>query len=339
MCQLNTTPLLNIRDLRVAVGSAKGQLEIVRGIDLEIAKGEIVGLVGESGCGKSITWLAVMRVLGRHVRTSGSVSFSGRELLGLPEKEMAGLRGRRLAMIGQDATASLNPMHTVGFQLAECLVQHRKISRSRARNEARILLDQVRVPAATRRLDQYPHELSGGTNQRISIAMALAGKPDLLIADEPTTALDVTVQAQILDLLREIRNDTGMSIVLISHDLGVVRETSDRIAVMYAGRIVEIASSDGFWSKARHPYTRGLLSAAPDIDEPIGRLRAIPGYVPAPGALPAGCSFQDRCSHRKAACSESEPILLPPSGAHQSACHMLELTPGRLPETSHEVTA
>ncbi|MGZ9724182.1 ABC transporter ATP-binding protein [Rhizobium miluonense] len=307
--------------MRVSIRSPKGETEIVRGIDLDVGRGEILGLVGESGCGKSITWLTIMRVLGKQVATSGSVTFGRHELLGAEERVMASLRGRHIAMIGQDATASLNPIKTIGFQLVETLRHHQGFDGTTARAQAKRLLDQVRVPAADRRLGQYPHELSGGTNQRVAIAIALAGTPDLLIADEPTTALDVTVQAQILDLLREIRKETGMSMVLISHDLGVVRETSDRIAVMYAGRIVEIAPAEGFWMNASHPYTRGLLDAAPDIDEPIGRLRAIPGSVPAPNAIPAGCAFQDRCSLKQGICMSSVPQLEPPLASHRSACH------------------
>ncbi|MDE1994174.1 MAG: ABC transporter ATP-binding protein [Rhizobiaceae bacterium] len=318
-----TSAILEVKDLRVGVRSPKGETQIVRGIDLDVGRGEILGLVGESGCGKSVTWLAIMRVLGRQVATSGSVRFGQHQLLDLGERAMAALRGRHIAMIGQDATASLNPIRTVGFQLVETLAHHRGFDRSTARAEARRLLDQVRVPAADRRVGQYPHELSGGTNQRVAIAIALAGTPELLIADEPTTALDVTVQAQILDLLREIRRDTGMSMVLISHDLGVVRETSDRIAVMYAGRIVEIAPAEDFWSEASHPYTRGLLGAAPDIDEPVGRLRAIPGSVPAPNAIPAGCAFQERCSLRQAVCSDKAPLLEPSSTGHRAACHVV----------------
>jgi len=328
--------ILEIRDFRVRIRSPKGETEIVRGIDLGVRKGEILGLVGESGCGKSITWLAIMRVLGQKVVTNGTVRFDRRDLLEFDERSMSTVRGRRIAMIGQDATASLNPIRTVGFQLAETLMHHRGLGRTRARAEAKRLLDQVRVPAAARRLDQYPHELSGGTNQRVAIAIALAGQPELLVADEPTTALDVTVQAQILDLLQEIRSDTGMSMVLISHDLGVVRETSDRIAVMYAGRIVEIAPSDGFRMNAQHPYTRGLLAAAPDIDEPVGRLRAIPGYVPAPDAIPSGCAFQERCPMKQLVCSEITPVLEPLTGDHRTACLLPPEWLQRSPDASLE---
>ncbi|QRM32559.1 ABC transporter ATP-binding protein [Microvirga sp. VF16] len=339
MQQSGTPPLIQIRNLSVTIRSPKGETEIVRGIDLDIGRGEILGLVGESGCGKSITWLAVMRVLGRTVATTGSVMFGQDNLLDLDERAMAAVRGRRLAMIVQDATASLNPIHTIGFQLAETLVSHRRLGWAAARAEAKRLLDRVRVPAAERRLAQYPHELSGGTNQRVAIAMALAGEPELLIADEPTTALDVTVQAQILDLLQELRTDTGMAIVLISHDLGVVRETSDRIAVMYAGRIVETAPSEEFWRHARHPYTRGLLAAAPDIDEPVGRLSAIPGHVPAPSAIASGCAFHDRCSVAMAICTERRPPLLPGSGDHRTACHRVVPPETGLVEPGRRVSA
>ncbi|UVK49669.1 ABC transporter ATP-binding protein (plasmid) [Mesorhizobium sp. AR02] len=320
MHDTRVAPLLQIRDLRVRIDSTRGSTEILRGIDLDIGRGEILGLVGESGCGKSVTWLAILRVLGRQAKTTGSVLFEGSNLLDLNEKAMAALRGRRLAMIVQDATASLNPIHTIGFQLAETLVLHRKIGWGTARGEAKRLLDRVRIPGAQRRLGQYPHELSGGTNQRVAIAMALAGEPDLLVADEPTTALDVTVQAQILDLLKEIRSDTGTSIVLISHDLGVVRETSDRIAVMYAGRLVEMAPSADFWHRARHPYTRGLLAAAPDIDEPVGRLRAIPGHVPAPSDISSGCAFEARCAEAMPSCLLMTPAMAMVANGHCVAC-------------------
>ncbi|WP_331375287.1 ABC transporter ATP-binding protein [Sinorhizobium chiapasense] len=339
MHDTSVAPLLQIKDLRVRFESTRGSTEILRGIDLHIGRGEILGLVGESGCGKSVTWLAVLRVLGRQARTTGSVLFEGSNLLSLNEKAMAALRGRRLAMIVQDATASLNPIHTIGFQLAETLVLHRKFGWSTARAEAKRLLDRVRIPAAERRLGQYPHELSGGTNQRVAIAMALAGEPDLLVADEPTTALDVTVQAQVLDLLREIRSDTGMSIVLISHDLGVVRETSDRIAVMYAGRLVEMASSSDFWRRAEHPYTRGLLAAAPDIDEPVGRLRAIPGQVPAPSDISGGCAFAARCPEAMPSCSVVTPPIALVTNDHCVACLRTGSCDAELARINREVSA
>ncbi|SFT83636.1 ABC transporter ATP-binding protein [Paraburkholderia aspalathi] len=332
-------PLLQIRDLRLQLRSKRGSTEILRGINLDIGRGEILGLVGESGCGKSVTWLAVLRVLGQKARTTGSVLFEGSNLLDLKERDMTALRGRRLAMIVQDATASLNPIHTIGFQLAETLVLHRALAWSTARVEAKRLLDRVRIPAAERRLGQYPHELSGGTNQRVAIAMALAGEPDLLIADEPTTGLDVTVQAQILDLLREIRGEMGTSIVLISHDLGVVRETSDRIAVMYAGKLVEMAPSADFWHRSQHPYTRGLLAAAPDIDEPIGRLRAIPGHVPAPNDIPRGCAFQARCAQALPSCSVTSPAIVPVANDHQVACFRAESSNAETAKVKENISA
>lgn len=332
-------PLLQIKDLRVRLQSTRGAIEILRGIDLDVGRGEILGLVGESGCGKSISWLAVLRVLGRQATTTGTVLFEGRNLLDMDEKDMAAYRGRRLAMIVQDATSSLNPIHTIGFQLTEALVHHRKIGWSSARAEAKRLLDRVRIPGAERRFGQYPHELSGGTNQRVAIAVALSGNPDLLIADEPTTALDVTVQAQILELLQEIRRDSGMSIVLISHDLGVVSETSDRIAVMYAGRLAEIAPSADFWRSARHPYTRGLLDAAPDIDEPVGRLRAIPGQVPAPSEIARGCAFQARCAVALPSCSVETPAMTPIAKQHCVACLRSPSHGGEVVQGPRKVTA
>jgi peptide/nickel transport system ATP-binding protein len=257
-------PLVAIRNLHVGFGG----IPALRGVDLEIAPGETVGLVGESGCGKSVTWLAALGLLPRSARCTGSVTLAGQELLGAPPGLLDRVRGGRIAMIFQDPASSLNPVQRVGRQVTEALALHRRLTGSAARAEALRLFEQVGIPGAARRLDAYPHEMSGGQNQRVMIAMALAGQPELLVADEPTTALDATIQAQILDLLRRLRAETGMALVLISHDLGVVAEMCDRVGVMYAGRIVEQAPSAELFAHPAHPYTRGLLGALPDMVGP-----------------------------------------------------------------------
>ncbi len=308
--------LVAIRGLEV---SFDGQ-PALRGIDLDVAAGEALGLVGESGCGKSVTWLAALGLLPARARIAGSVRLGGAELLGAPAAELDRVRGGRVAMIFQDPASSLNPVHRVGAQIAEALRLHRGLAGAAARAEARRLLDQVGIPDAARRLDAYPHEFSGGQNQRVMIAMALAGQPELLVADEPTTALDVTIQAQILDLLQAIRREAGMALVLISHDLGVVADTCERVAVMYAGRIVEEAPVERLFAGPAHPYAQGLLGALPPLDGPRRRLAAIPGGVPEPWAMPRGCAFAPRCPHRIAACEEAMPADIALAPAHRAAC-------------------
>lgn len=311
--------LLSIRGLSVAFPSA-GSGAAVDGVDFDIGRGEALGIVGESGCGKSVTWMSALGLLGPDVKVRGSVVLGGRDLLKLPEAELERIRGRRVAMIFQDPSSSLNPVHSIGDQLGEALELHRGLGHDAARQEARRLLERVGVSAAAARLRQYSHELSGGMNQRVMIAMALAGEPDLLVADEPTTALDVTIEAQILDLIDGIRRERGMALVLISHDLGVVADLCDRIAVMYAGRVVEEAAADTIFEQPRHPYTRGLLAALPDMDGPRGRLVPIPGSVPTPGRLPPGCVFAPRCSLTDAACRSAQPALADAGHAHRVAC-------------------
>ena len=268
-------PLVRIAGLSVAFDGQPA----LRGVDLEVRRGEAVGLVGESGCGKSVTWLAALGLLPGTTRVSGSVRLGGEELLGAPLARLDRVRGRRVAMIFQDPASSLNPVHRIGKQVAEALRLHRGLAGAAVRAEAKRLLDQVGIPDAARRLDAFPHELSGGQNQRVMIAMALAGRPELLVADEPTTALDVTIQAQILELLQSLRRDTGMALVLITHDLGVVAETCGRVCVMYAGRMVEEAPAERLFSRPAHPYTQGLLAALPPMDGPRRRLAAIGGGV------------------------------------------------------------
>ncbi len=320
---MSLAPLVAIRGLQVAFG---GQAAL-RGIDLDVAPEEAVGLVGESGCGKSVTWLAALGLLPARAAVAGSVRIGGEELLNAPPAVLEGVRGGRIAMIFQDPASSLNPVHRVGRQIAEALALHQGMTGAAAQAEAKRLLDQVGMPDATRRLQAYPHELSGGQNQRVMIAIALAGRPELLVADEPTTALDVTIQAQILDLLQALRRETGMALVLISHDLGVVAETCGRVAVMYAGRIVEQAPTSRLFAAPTHPYTQGLLGALPPLDGPRRPLSAIPGGVPEPWAMPPGCAFAPRCAHRTAACDTATPATITLAEGHAVACLRASVAP------------
>jgi len=308
--------LVTIRDLAVSFDGVPA----LRGVDLNVPPGGALGMVGESGCGKSVTWLAALGLLPGRARVTGSVRLAGDEILAAPPATLDRVRGGRVAMIFQDPASSLNPVHRLGTQVAEALRLHRGITGAAARAEAKRLFDLVGIPDAARRLDAYPHELSGGQNQRVMIAMALAGEPELLVADEPTTALDVTIQAQILDLLNRLRREMGMALVLISHDLGVVAETCDEVAVMYAGRIVEQAAASSLFACPTHPYTQGLLAALPPIDGPRKPLAAIPGGVPEPWAMPPGCAFAPRCPHVSAACQARVPAHVAVGDAHSAAC-------------------
>jgi len=294
----------------------------VDGVSLSVARGKTLGIVGESGCGKSMLSLSVMRLVPQPGRiAAGQVVFDGQDVLGLDAAALRGLRGNRIAMIFQEPMTSLNPVFTVGDQIMEAMRAHdRRASAADLRARAAAALDRVRIPAAARRLDDYPHQMSGGMRQRVMIAMALSCGPDLLIADEPTTALDVTVQAQILDLLRDLQAQTGMAIILITHDLGVVAEMADEVAVMYAGRVVERASGTAIFDDPQHPYTLGLLGSIPRVEETRDRLLAIEGAVPAPFALPTGCRFNPRCVFRAARCMEVDPQLLPLGPDHAAAC-------------------
>ncbi|MCG5486876.1 MAG: ABC transporter ATP-binding protein [Sinorhizobium meliloti] len=314
----STSPgaLLTIEGLTVDFNGVR----VLRGIGLSLERGEALGIVGESGSGKSVTWLAALGLLPRTASVSGAVRLDGEDLLTVAQARLDRIRGGRVAMIFQDPSSALNPVIRIGRQIGEVLSRHQGLSGSGIRQEAKRLLDLVGMPDAARRLDCYPHELSGGQNQRVMIAMALAGKPDVLVADEPTTALDATIQAQILDLLTAIRRDTGMALVLISHDLGVVSETCERIMVMYAGGVVEMAPSESIFACPEHPYTQGLLAALPSFAGPLQRLVPIEGQVPEPARMPSGCAFAPRCPRRVPVCESSVPNLLQIEASRFSAC-------------------
>jgi peptide/nickel transport system ATP-binding protein len=316
VAQSSGQPLVRIESLCVAFDG----VPVLHGIDLTVAPGEALGLVGESGSGKSVTWLAALGLLPSKASVTGRVTLDGQGLLGAPPATLSQVRGGRIAMIFQDPASALNPVLSIRRQICEALALHRALSGAAAVAEARRLLDLVGIPDAARRLSAYPHEFSGGQNQRIMIAMALAGQPDLLIADEPTTALDATIQAQILELIQQVRRETGMALVLISHDLGVVADVCDRVAVMYAGRIVEEASADELFRAPFHPYAQGLIGALPPLDGERRRLTAIPGTVPDPRDLPPGCSFAPRCGRATPDCRSWSAVLTPRGAQRRVAC-------------------
>jgi len=304
--------LLDVKNLSVDLPTGRGTLHAVRGIDFQVRRGEMLCLVGESGCGKSMTSLALMGLLPRKaVRRADHIRFDGADLQGLPERDMNALRGARMAMIFQEPMTSLNPSYTLGDQLCEALHAHRKVSAAKARERAVYLLERAGVPQAADRLRQYPHQLSGGLRQRVMIAMALMCGPDLIIADEPTTALDVTIQAQILRLIRELQQEFGTAVVFITHDLGVVARIADRVAVMYAGEVVETAPVAELFARPTHPYTRGLLNCIPVRGKtlPGSRLQAIPGVVPSLIGTVQGCAFANRCTQVRAACAQTPPVI------------------------------
>ena len=324
--------VLEVRDLQTRFDTLDGVVRAVDGVSFDVAGGETLGIVGESGCGKSVTALSILRLIppetGRIV--GGSIRFEGRELTTLPEHEMKALRGHRISMIFQEPMTSLNPVLTVGTQIAENVVRHLGVPWSAARDRAREMLELVRIADAKRRLDEYPHQLSGGMRQRVMIAMALSCDPQVLIADEPTTALDVTIQAQILDLMLELKEKTGTAIVLITHDLGVVAETTERVVVMYAGRKVEEAPVEALFSEPLHPYTRGLMRAIPRLDveaDAAGtrpRLQEIPGLVPILTKPIIGCAFAPRCGFATERCRAEAPPLVDVGGGHTAACSEIE---------------
>jgi peptide/nickel transport system ATP-binding protein len=306
------TPLLDVKNLRVDLPTERGLLHAVRGIDFHVNRGEMLCLVGESGCGKSMTSLALMGLLPRKAqRTADHIRFDGVDMQTLPEKGMTALRGARMAMIFQEPMTSLNPSYTLGDQLCEALRAHRPVTAAEARDRAVHLLERAGVPQAADRMRQYPHQLSGGLRQRVMIAMALMCGPDLIIADEPTTALDVTIQAQILRLIRELQQEFGTAVVFITHDLGVVARIADRVAVMYAGEVIETAPVGELFARPTHPYTRGLLNCIPVRGKtlPGSHLQAIPGVVPSLVGEVRGCAFANRCAMVQPACAETPPYV------------------------------
>jgi oligopeptide/dipeptide ABC transporter ATP-binding protein len=322
--------LLEVKDLQTHFPTRAGLVRAVDGVSFHLDRGELLGLVGESGCGKSITALSVMRLIAPPGKiVNGEILFDGKDLLKLSDAEMRDMRGDDIAMIFQDPMTSLNPVFTVGEQIAEALRLHRKMSRSEARKATIEAMREVAIPDPARRLDDYPHQLSGGMRQRIMIAMALACNPKLLIADEPTTALDVTIQAQILELLNELRKQRELAVLLITHDLGVVAEVADRVAVMYTGRIVEQSPVDELFARPKHPYTEGLLRSVPKltIDDVTRkeRLETIEGVVPSPTDLPPGCHFAPRCVHRMPRCTEGRIPLYELDGGVQVRCVLYDL--------------
>jgi peptide/nickel transport system ATP-binding protein len=322
------TPLLEVRDLRTQFDTLDGVVRAVDGVSFTLQRGETLGIVGESGCGKSVTALSVLRLIPPETGriAAGSIRFAGQELTSLAEEDMKRLRGHRISMIFQEPMTSLNPVLTVGTQIAENVVRHLGVSWKAGRERAREMLDLVRIADSRRRLDEYPHQLSGGMRQRVMIAMALSCDPQILIADEPTTALDVTIQAQILDLMLELKDKTGTAIILITHDLGVVAETVDRVVVMYAGRKVEEAPVEALFDDPRHPYTRGLMRAIPRLDLDDGasdvrpRLQEIPGLVPVLTRPIAGCAFAARCELATDRCRGRAPEFVDVGPGHMVAC-------------------
>ena len=325
--------ILEVRDLHTQFNTLDGVVRAVDGVSFDVARGETLGIVGESGCGKSVTALSILRLIppetGRIAQ--GSIRFEGTELTALSEEEMKSLRGHRISMIFQEPMTSLNPVLTVGTQIAENVVRHLGVPWGAARERAREMLDLVRIADPRRRLDEYPHQLSGGMRQRVMIAMALSCDPQVLIADEPTTALDVTIQAQILDLMLELKEKTGTAIVLITHDLGVVAETTERVVVMYAGRKVEEAPVEALFENPLHPYTRGLMRAIPRLDveaDAAGtrpRLQEIPGLVPVLTRPIVGCAFAARCELATDRCRATLPPFVDAGGGHTVACWEVKL--------------
>lgn len=318
-------PLLEVKNLKTYFFTEDGVVKAVDGVDFHVHQGEVLGLVGESGCGKSVTSLSIMRLLGVPGKVvDGEIYFAGQDLLKLPESEMVKMRGNRMSMIFQQPQSSLNPVFTVGDQVAEVLMIHQNLGKEAAWNRAVELLAMVGIPDPARKAKAFPHEMSGGQAQRVMIAMALALAPELLIADEPTTALDVTIQAQILDLIQEMREKLGTSVILITHDLGIIAEMAHRVAVMYAGRIVEEASVKELFENPLHPYTKGLIASIPILGKVTDRLEVIPGSVPNLINLPPGCRFAPRCRLREQygleICTHDEPELVEVKPGHKVRC-------------------
>ena len=318
--------LLEVKDLKTYFYTDSGVAKAVDGVTFSLDKGKTLGIVGESGCGKSVTSLSIMRLVdpatGRN--EGGSIVFDGQDLLTLPEKEMRKLRGNRISMIFQEPMTSLNPVFTIGDQISESLKLHKGLDKKAARDRAIELLELVGIPEAGKRVDEYPHQLSGGMRQRVMIAMALSGDPELLIADEPTTALDVTIQAQILQLLKDLQEKLHMSIIIITHDLGVIAEMADEVAVMYAGDIVEKAPTRALFDDHKHPYTIGLMSSIPDINDHVSRLRTLEGLVPSLYDMPSGCRFAPRCQFCCPECEAHRINLTTLPDGRQVRCRRFE---------------
>jgi oligopeptide/dipeptide ABC transporter ATP-binding protein len=326
-----TGPVLALDDVRVDFQGHDELVSAVAGVSFAVERGEILGVVGESGCGKSTLAMAIMGLLGSTARVGGRIAFHGRDLVTMPEAERRTMRGDRIAMVFQDPLTSLDPAYSIGEQVAETIRAHRPVTKAEARAKALALLQDVGIPAAELRYDDPPHRLSGGMRQRVVVAAALANDPELLIADEPSTALDVTIQAQILALLRSLRDRRGTAMLLITHDLGVVAQLCDRVAVMYAGQLVELAPVADLFAAPRHPYTEALLAAQPTADQPRGSLRTIPGQVPDLSDPPAGCRFAPRCPLAMAVCTTDWPGLPEASPGHRVACWA---DPATHPETA-----
>jgi oligopeptide/dipeptide ABC transporter ATP-binding protein len=316
-------PILKINNLRVHFDTDEGLVKSVDGVDLEIAKGTTLGLVGESGCGKSVTCLSILRLIPSPpgVIAGGEVIYKGRDLLGLSEKEMEGIRGNDISMIFQEPMTSLNPVFTVGDQIQEAIMLHQNKTDIEAHELVIDILNKVGIPSPDIRASDYPHQMSGGMKQRVMIAMALSCNPDLLIADEPTTALDVTIQAQILDLMQSLQDEFGMSILMVTHDLGVVANMASHVAIMYASKIVEYGPVKDIYNNPRHPYTLGLFTSIPVLGEKKKDLYVIPGNVPNPLAFPDGCKFWPRCAFAQEICHTDEPLLKEVTKGHNAACH------------------
>ena len=314
-------PLIEIEDLRVRLNTSRGPADAIRGVSFSLERGETLGLIGESGCGKSLTAMALMGLLPDDAIVGGSIRLDGRELVGLPEPEYCKLRGNRISMIFQEPMTALNPLHTVGAQVAEPLLRHKGCSSAEARKKTIALLDRVGLPDAAKRVDAYPHQFSGGQRQRVTIAMALACQPDVLIADEPTTALDVTIQRQILDLIADLTEERNMSMILISHDLGVIAENVQRMMVMYGGTVVENGATDTVFAEMGHPYSQGLFRARPHLGAAKGtRLQTIAGTVPELADMPTGCTFVDRCAIAEGRCRDTVPPPVLVNARHTVRC-------------------
>lgn len=314
--------LLELRNLKTYFYTESGVAQAVDSVDFEIYPGETLGVVGESGCGKSVTSLSIMRLIpeppGKIVE--GEIFFKGQDLIKLSESEMRDIRGNEISMIFQEPMTSLNPVFTIGDQISETIILHKKVSKKEAMKQSVEMLQKVGIPLPEQRVHEYPHQLSGGMRQRVMIAMALSCNPELLIADEPTTALDVTIQAQILDLMNDLKSKLNMSIMMITHDLGVIAEVCDRVAVMYAGKVVEYTDVKTLFTNPRHPYTWGLMNSIPRLDEEVERLTAIPGIVPSALNFPEGCRYNTRCPMAQERCFKEEPVLTDVEDGHQARC-------------------